>query len=619
MQIKLLRFFIGLIICYVCNATVAFAACKSVDSVDGKQILLEDLKENKEFNKTHLQSFGWVCSESKGGRCIKLTDIELQSYAQAVQIAKNYALERFDKKIICASIFYTACGDRDDHILCVDSQKNKYEFIFDDIMETRDERYKKGIGTAFCKIYMGDDSEIDKHSQVEYKQSTFGIRNDATDVTHSYNDYLDCAVGQTLEAKSKQQYDRNPGTPKEPNYPDDLIYEQAVKLNNKLSENFPYTAKYKNYNVVLDFHTLEMCPTDNIVTRFKTQQINLDQNVTAWLGMYWAREHSFKKFKCDLSPQTCQSGVSGVFKKPNDDILTCYADGVAVRFLFDDLSESGKRNNASASSMMQCMTTNGEFDGSHCRGLDQTQCAELGEKVPGGTQWDLNLDTCVLNSSAKLEDRNRALEVLKAVGGAVALVAVTVVTGGTATAVFLAVATTATTSISEMAKGFQYDKVQRYLSDLDKCNEKECARNLLNQYFTEISYYNKAITPDMAMGLDDILSRKLDLFDSTDQKVFEEMLNRADRSLYDRWKDPANIPATQVVKDVADVLTVALSFIPLKGAATALAGGKLKTIFGSINLTKTQGKIVKILETTRKMVTSKGASGVNAITSLSNM
>lgn len=604
MQIKWLRFLSTLIICCVCNVAVALPSCKEITSVDGEKIRNKDISENQKFKNTNFTRF--VCEQpelSKGiKRCVKLTDIQVQSYAQAIYVAKNYALERYNDDITCHTKYYE-CLDNDDHILCANLDDSvKYEFIFDDITEKYEPIYKKGIGTAFCKIYMGDDSTISKHSTSDIVTSTAGrYQYKRKNVEHSYNDYLVCEPGNALSKQSQTASES-----------DDLISKQADKLANNLNKDFGYSATTNGVGfITIDFHTLDKCPTLNVVTRFKNQQINLDQNVTAWLGMYYARDHKFSKFKCDLAPSTCKTDE---YLNPWEDMLTCYADGVPVRFLFDDLSEGAELKNESASSMMQCMSTNGEFDGRYCRGLTQQQCKDLNSKVPGGTDWNTKLDTCVLKSSVKLDNLNQTMDVLETVGGAALVAVATVVTGGGTLVVIGVVGTAASAAVSKGTEFVQRGNARQYLSDLEHCNDADCARSLFEQYFEQISYYDKAIDDNMALALDNMLSEKTDLFEEKEQmRLVYDMEQAENRGRWGKYLTESNIPASAYVKDTADVLKVVFTIMSLSRAPQALATGKLTNPFGNVKLAKTTDKIIKLIGKIKKVTNSPLAGGVNNV------
>lgn len=614
MQIKWLRFFSTLIICCMCNVANAIPVCKAIVDVDGQRIRDRDISEKPNFRSTSFTRY--VCSSPEQSpypsekRCVRLTDIQLQSYAQAIQIAKNYAKERYNDDITCASKYYS-CADLEDHVFCGNAGNTAhYEFVFDDITERFEPLYKKGIGTAFCKIYMGDDAQINRHHSTEYASQIGSNGVDPTDTSHSYNDYLNCEAGENLIQRSYQQYNSAPS--KTDIYRDDLVAEQAVKLSDNLSNTFGYTARYNNYMVNINFHTLDSCPTTNIITRFKTQQINLDQNVTAWLGMYYARDHQFSKFKCDLAPQTCRTGE---FFNPWEDILTCYADGVPVRFLFDDLSEGGGLKNRSASSMMQCMGTDGaEFDGRYCHGITRAQCDALSTKVPGGTDWNTNLDTCVLKSAATLDNMNQTIDLLETVVGVTVIAVATVATGGTVLGVIGAVGMATTMGVDSGTNFVQRGNARQYLADLSHCDNVDCARSLFDQYFNQISYYDEALDENMILSLDEQLSQKLDLFDESEQMKLVYRKNETEnRDKWGKYLSDENIPTSVYIKDGADILKVVFTIMSLHKAPQALATGKLTNPFQNVRLAKTTEKILNLVDKIKKIVNSPAADKASNI------
>ncbi|MBO7644702.1 MAG: hypothetical protein J6S57_00145 [Alphaproteobacteria bacterium] len=578
MQIKMLFLAIVLI---SQNAFAELASdivvCNRIKSADGSKIW------NTDYKKFQWAIFKKICKRDTytvNNHCIKMNDIQVQNMAQAIRMAKEYALERYKDVIACYPDYFS-CFDNDDHILCATADNSAhYEFVFDDITETRDRIYKKGIGTGVCKIYNGDDAEIEKHDvrATGISYFTSDIYKSGTE-TRSYNDYLTCYAGQQLTQKSKDRYanaTKNMNVKQAGDsglYEDDLEKKQSDKIKKTLEKYFGYTSKYTGLGAtVIDFRTLESCP-EHVNTQFRTQQINLDLGVIALLGGYWTRHNPMKKpidkFKCDLAAHTCKTGS---IKNPNDDILDCvanYTDGTSdyISFQFDDLSESGNNYNKGAISMMQCVSeTDGSFDGRRCQGLDRKSCDDLGAKVSGGTRWDTGLDACVLNDANKVANIKRALEVAEGMGTTVAIATVTILSGGTTVAVGLVLGGVAAAGTSQAIISYQRSLTEKYSAELVKCNAKECLQKLIEQFINQITYYGDDLTEDTMDWLDRQLADKIGIIVEKDPDLAIELMNRIEKSenrdIYEKYLT-SDAPASVYAKLGADVAAVVLDILSI--------------------------------------------------------
>lgn len=634
MQIK--RLFFIAVACVLCSIASGYCAdgwsknhCKKVkDTADAIKIREQDLQSNPAFRGVIFKTDLCHGETNPDGKtyCVKMNDVELQSVSQAIQIAKNYALERNGDNITCASHYYS-CDDRDDHIICATAKRSAlYEFVFDNITETRDARYKRGIGLAFCKIFFGDKIDFERKIPTQNDYVNYYISDDT---------YLNKVAADAI--KTQGYYGKNIVVPIESYY--SAYRKQFLKLSKKLKENFPFYARdqvsskqinQKPYSVAIDFKTLQDCP-QKIDTRFKSQQINLNLNVVAWLAGYYQRQmtETLNTFKCDLAPFSCKT--SDLFN-PRDDILKCYANGQPVYFQFDDLSESKETYDRGAQSAMQCMSTDGaSFDGTHCRGIGPEECAELGKKLIAaggtGTKWDNDLDTCTLSDSQKAETMQRNIDRLQNYGLGAVVILVTIGTGGSGTAatvpVIFAIVGTGASIYSEKITDDQRRKANQYLTSLEtdckdkKCvtqcktdktcinnckDEKDCVRSLFNGYFDEIAYYSDSLTDDMLFALDDALSKKIAVFAETEdeQKKFMNTMTQSQNSeLYNQCFANPNSKSS-CLKNALDMLAAICDFVSLGSSAFKFANTKAVKSISSFE--KTRGAFLNIGKRLHKSV-----------------
>ena len=137
---------------------------------------------------------------------------------------------------------------------------------------------------------------------------------------------------------------------------------------------------------------------------------------------------------------------------------------------------------------------------------------------------------------------------------------------------------------------------------------------MFEQYFEQISYYDKAIDDDMALALDNMLSEKMDLFEEKEQmRLVYDMEQAENRGRWGKYLTESNIPASAYVKDTADVLKVVFTIMSLSRAPRALATGKLTNPFGNVKLAKTTDKIIKLIGKIKKVTNSPLSGGINNV------
>lgn len=539
--------------------------CKKIDSEYGMSLWKQD---SRKFRLADFRSglcYGATVPQGKT-YCVKMTSVQVHDIAQAIQLAKEYALARNNDNIACHPA-YLSCQDNDDHILCATANNSaRYEFVFDDITEVHDAKYKQGIGTAACQIHMGDDFSV---GQTSGSQSI-----------ETYNDAMMCYTGGGLE---KQIRNMGSDANKNPKAGHPLL-EISNKIDKTLS-GFGYSAEYVGwdnaaykYGTRIDFKTAKNCDT-NLVTRFQEQQINLDNSVIAWLAGYWSHNmtEELETFTCNLAPTTCKTG--DMFN-PHDDVLTCYANGKEVKFRFDDLSETKNTYKQGAASMMQCMSDGNVFDGKRCHGPTQQQCDELNTQVPGGTKWDDEWQACVLLSAAKATERRDLQAKVTNVGTSVVILAAVivaeVVTAGGATAAIAVLGTTSSIAsgvavvsagASEYFGDKQKEKAEDYMKRLKLCDNAKCATELIEEYIQEVSYYNK-LTMDQIETMDVFLSDAMEKLVKYDQAKFLSLMKKIDeRTTFGKYlgKDVPTVVKAQVA---TEALAILADLVSLKAVAS---------------------------------------------------
>lgn len=557
MQIKIINFLsVMFLLVFSVPAMAGLRDCKKTIDSNGAIVRKQDVKKNPAFRNAKFYTN--ICDNNKN-YCVKMFSVsQVQNMGQAIQIAKDYALKKNNDVITCFPDYWE-CGPlqgNDDHILCSTANNSAhYEFIFDDITEKEDVKYKQGIGFAYCKMYFDG-----------YLTTSFDKTRGASD----FNDKMAC--------KPSGSFKQN-------------IFNECKNMGNAISSSFGYQTNPDKGGAVcpIDFGTTQCSHLVNklgIENNFNTLQLNLDYGTISWLAGYVQNRYGpVSKFKCDIAAHTCKTGE---FANPNDDILTCYADGKRIDFWFDDLSESKESWDLAARDAMQCIGNDGVFDGRMCHGISQEACDKL-KKAGVKTRWDNRMLSCVLENASSVADKKRVLEVASTVGVATGIVVVTVMTGGTSTMVLLSVAGVATSVGSETVKSLEQNKIVNFTAKINNCTNRGCIGEQIKWFINEGSTYMNNLTPDQLKAVDQSVAngleklRKQGMSDEDVNALRSAFETSVDKDFIERCSD--NV--TQGTKCAFDAATVLFDFLPVsRMALKAIPGIFVKSASSSVKLPK---------------------------------
>lgn len=545
MQIKIIKFLLVLSsLVFAVPAMAGLPDCKRTKDSNGAAVRKQDLKKNPAFKNAKFYTN--ICDEEKKN-CVKMfSGLQVQNMGQAVHIAKDYALKKNNDVITCFPDYWecSPLQGNDDHILCSTANNSAhYEFVFDDITENKDDsKYKTGIGAAYCKIFFEG-----------FLTTLFESGKGAADS----NDKTACKPN----AQSKVYTDKQ------------KIFAQCKNMGNTMSSSIGYkTTPDTNLSVCpIDFGTVQCSQLVNklgIDNKFNTLQINLDYGTIALLAGYVQNKYGpVSKFKCNIAPSTCKTG-GGMMNNPDDDYLTCYADGKRIDFWFDDLSESKASWSQASKDGLQCINNDGIYDGRRCHGISKEGCDKL--KNNGvRTRWDDKLASCVLVTADGVANMKRLGEIASTVGVAAGIVVITVGTGGSTTMILLATAGYATSAVSEKMKSLEQQAVEAFTIKINNCTNRRCIGEQIEWFINEGSNYMNNLTDDQINAVDKSIAKGLTKLQQQGMK--DEDINALTRA-FETSTDKGIIErctgnATQGTKCAFDVATVLFDFLPVSRAA----------------------------------------------------
>lgn len=591
--------------------------CKDyTETKDGQQIQRRDAK------KMGIKKLPWQypCENDKDkGICVQWGDLNFLSHGQAIAAAKSYAKRRNNVDVICSRGYFT-CGtfSTDPHIVCAAKNpkynKDFYEFIVNDISETTDAKWRKGVGLAQCRTFLVDkNAKFDKIEVYKY----FAPAPESTELPYSkamtchfYDDSLSYDENRNREEDNCMAMDES----LRDNFGFEILrrYEGggrgfAPVICTINFGNIGSFGNQKNCEAMMTNHT----NVDN--NRFHTLQGKLNQQMVAWLGGYVQREldEPLKTFSCKYAFSPCDTGS---LTNPVDDILQCEANGKSIYFRFDDLSETKQGQLDKTDAAMKCMNTQtGAFDGRRCRGLNQTQCTDIGKQVPGGTRWDKDLQACVLVAANKQANLDRARDITLSIGIPATLLVIEVATGGSATPIVFAAIGTATGAASEIMTTSQRGSVQKYISKLEQCSTPECVKKFLQEYLDSLSSYEYNLPDDVISTLDETFSKKIQLLSTLDQNKFLQNIEkiRKQDSYWDSFfKDEKAEWQPKDTQTVLNAVSMISSFIPLSSSAIKV-GNSMKAF---VHMPKTMKALRGVANAIKRLPTGKATAVAGAVT-----
>jgi len=265
---------------------------------------------------------------------------------------------------------------------------------------------------------------------------------------------------------------------------------------------------------------------------FKEVQTVLEPSLIKLLEVYVkAQGISVESFKCDYGVRKYKASnvVAGtIVNTSDDDVLTCKINGKEVDFIFDDLFESKEKARDIGESGMKCLLMNrayggtASFDGKYCKGPTESQCAELGKQVSGGTYWDSDAGACVLNDAAAAQKMKTVLTIA---GGAAFVAGLILLNGGGLIVVLLEVGGSVVFDLSfEGINRFYETRPNKLATEFVKaahncgligenesCSNKTCIKNVAEKYLATLNDVigndTDALNDDQLIFVDNVYGR----------------------------------------------------------------------------------------------------------------
>ncbi len=442
---------------------------------------------------------------------------------EAIGLAQEYALVKDKQKVVCVST--KGNSKKTDTIWCTSiDKKHFYEFKFNNIKETKDDYIKQSMLRAVCKMH-----------NTTYTVGGVGAATigDAPGLSYPDSCETDNKVicGNINKSLNSFSYKSQIGTSDVPptGKHTTCVIERVIKDVSNLR-----TAYSIDNTVFKNVQVLAGEDIDNKIKQYVKQELQ-KQKIT----------FNEKSFRCSGSTNVISAG----------EVITCYVNDKPVDFLFADLSEWKGINKRGGAQAMDCIVSGGTFDGKRCINLNQKQCEMLRsanlKTCPkcNMAKWDAKNNVCTLPSSAAATNFQKDIKLVGMAAGAVASVAITIATAGTAGLtiggyIILGVETTG--AGLELWSQSKINKLSdEFFLKSNNCYSENCAAQLIETYLTDLAAIDRDLTKDEADAVDKEMARLFELI-PTDSNWWINNLRTDDGESFLEKADNGHWTAAQV-------------------------------------------------------------------------
>lgn len=511
---------------------------------------------------------------------------------QAIALAQEYArIKENDENIICNET-PRSCGinivTNGDCIQCTSRSKEKkyYEFRFRRVDATGDANIQQSVLTSLCKLY-DTDGAVGIAGFIPGNPITPGsayrfCRTDDSTVCQKINDSA-ARFGYQAQMGLVEVSDRRSVIQQH----DDVcvLLRSVTSVDNLRTIDGIDPYYFKNQGI-----QLQLGP--EMETRICTYVKNTIYPT------------ELTDCRCNDNTTPIRDVTSRLTVGPNDDVITCYINGQAMDFVFDDLSEASNINRRAGEQAMDCIVTGGTYSGKHCLQLNEQQCLDLRAANLANcpeckaVKWNPTDEICELPSSESAANLQRGIEI----AGQVALIAggaaITLVTGGTGAAAVVLVALEATGgAMSVAALEAQHQAAYDFLVESNKCKDASCAEAMIKENLQRLANLLNNFNDAQVSAIDQELARLVTLLPE-DSEIFNELdsLSLAENRLSfwdsDSWEPEDVWETVGNVLSISSVITALGSSVvrQLRLATNAIATRMSTHVDDILTLTRAQAK-----------------------------
>lgn len=375
-----------------------------------------------------------------------------------------------------------------DYIKCSAGGKS-YEFEFDDLNQTLGEQSSRSENTAICELYGGTIIDTGDKNTEEVWQSC----NVSSDTCNGAITDLARRTGHTVQYQGYCRLSRDVET-------------VAVAHLNQIEGIDSFV--FYNAGAQTRMDTAKPMVEEYLRTQFPTATSII----------------------CDSNPKRFEGAGLRV---DIDYVMSCRIDSQQIDFVFDELSVSSNMAADAGIDAMQCIINGGNYDGKFCRWLNEDECNALNDEEQDVARWDTKAGACVMKDSAKY---NTFKNGVRAIGGTVVAVAVTVATGGGAVVVFAIVATDAMFEgafavFQRLQETNPQHRAVQFIKETQDCHNSACASAAITNHFVRLD----EIMIDLSTDMQNVIMDHFEYLSSLlTEEEFDEAMNASDLTIGDR-------------------------------------------------------------------------------------
>ena len=480
----------------------------------------------------------------------------------AVKLSQAYAKKQFNDKIQCADVVRTSSND--DFIACKSSTtpNTYYEFRFSDAKEHKDNAILHGVEAGICAIH---GMKYTKAGSTSTGSVSAGV------VSNIISWPSSCKANNTSECAQV----------------------------GKTAADFDYTMNWSaengcafESNIIRDANEIKNeygnPPIDNWIFSGDKSQIQvyanttLDDTIRAYVQQ--------KIYPTPITKFECKSAHRRYMRtgfQDSEDVLTCFINGKQVDFVFDDITQTktglGKKKIAGSKQALSCIVAGGTYTGKECSFLTEQQCNDLKSSDISNcpecktVYWDSIEEICVLPAAKTAADIKKFENGSIKIGGAVLVVAGTVVSGGSALAIVGTTMVVAGTTAEMISDAVIDSRAEEFIHTMNRCKSSGCAESFLRDNLQKISNLRINFDKPTLNAIDTEVARLVELLPD-DSEFFVDLVSAC--GIDTSGESIADCPFN---KNKAEPVQI----IRYVGLGLQIVGNTILIVDGIVQLTKT--------------------------------
>lgn len=408
---------------------------------------------------------------------------------EAVNLSKEYL--RMHPKEYSDDIIECSNEPRDGNYIQCRSMTGPtyYEFMFDDLTENKDKTADESLEEAICSLHDVEYSAA-YHSPARYDDMGFKITDavSAPSLCHT-NDEKKCS---------------------------DI---------NETAQKFARKAIFRNNKCVLEYR--DKLTLNNLRTKFGINNMQFS------MGIQMMSSANMPDKLCEYIRNNADTTITDCYcdaakqRVENDDVLTCFANGEPIDFLFDDLNEGNSTKQKAGLEGFNCELSGAQYQGKTCYVPDAKICEQIADMMAKDCpncqriRYNKDVNACVLPSSVELIEEHELKKVALIAGGAVLSGVIVVASGGTAGSVVYLVIETVGAGM-EFGAQIHIDGVaDEFFGQANHCNDATCAERILREFFAYLSRMTNDLHDTELLGIDRQMARLIDLLPNDSQFLID--------------------------------------------------------------------------------------------------